>query len=115
MAQGAKTTNFRQRKQKLIKKHAHDAAEYVLTQIDTTALRDKERGILRDIIIRLLVKYFNGRELNLLTQDYLIAEAVDTILERNTEIINILAMEMAVAQMAAALGKFFKEHDTEAP
>ena len=106
--------NFRQRNQKQIRQHAHDAAEHVLADIDLTALNEKERDILTDITFRLLLKYFNGRELELLGEKYLIAEAADTLLERNEEITNQLATAKAVAQIAAALGKFFIDHDTEA-
>lgn len=105
--------SFRTRNQKQIRQHAYDAAEYVLAKIDLTALDDEERDILTDITFRLLLKYFNGRELELLGRDYLIAEAVDTMLERNAEITNLPAMQEAVAQIAVALGKFFIDHETE--
>lgn len=105
--------NFRQRDQKQIRKCAHNAAEYVLADVDLTALNDKERDILTDITFRLLLKYFNGRELELLGEKYLIAEAADTILEHNEELTNFSAIPAAIAQIAAALGKFFIDHETE--
>lgn len=97
--------------QKHIRRCAHSATEHVLTDIDLTALSEPERAILTDITFRLLLKYFNGRELKLLGNDYLTAEFADTLLERNEEITNSLAVEAAVAQIAVALGTFFKEHD----
>lgn len=106
--------SFRQHNQKYVRKCALSAATHVLADIDLTALNDKERAILTDITFRLLVKYFNGRALTLLTADYLTAEAADTMLERNEEISNALAMQKAVAHIVNALGKFFKEHDWEA-
>ncbi len=105
--------NFRAHNQKRLRQHAHDAAEHVLAGVDLTAFNDKERDILTDITFRLLLKYFNGRELELLGEKYLIAEASDTLLERNEEITNQLAMAKAVAEIAVALGKFFINHDTE--
>ena len=105
--------NFRQLNQKKIRQHASSATEHVLAKIDLTALDDEERDILTDITFRLLLKYFNGRELELLGEKYLIAEAADTMLERNAEITNLLAMQAAVAQIAVALGKFFIDHETE--
>ena len=104
--------NFRQHNQNRIRKLARKAAEHVLSSVESFNLvTDKERDILTDITFRLLVKYFNGRELHLLTEDYLIAEGTDTLIEHNKDIVNELAMAAAVAQIAVELGKFFIAHD----
>lgn len=104
---------IRQDNQERIKRAAHSAATYVLAHIEAPALSYKERVILQDITFCLLMKYFNGRELELLTKDYTRAEAFDTVLERNAEISNIAALEAAIAQLVNELDKFFKENDTE--
>ena len=106
--------NFRRHNQTRIRKLARGAAEHVLSSVESFNLvTDKERDILTDITFRLLVKYFNGRELRLLSEDYLIAEGADTLIEHNKDIVNASAMAAAVAQIAAELGKFFVKHDTK--
>lgn len=102
---------IRQGNQERIKRAAHSATAYVSAHIEAPALSYKERVILQDITFRLMTKYFNGRELELLTKDYLRAEAIDIVLERNAEVTNILAIEAAIAQLIIELDKFFKEHD----
>lgn len=103
---------FKPRDQKLIRKHAHDAALYILMNgVDYQELNDVERDILQDIAIRLLVKYFNGREMKLLTPEYTLAEATDITIERHEEISNLPKFIPALAQLIAALDEFFKAHD----
>ena len=106
--------NFRQHNQKQIKRQAHTAALHVLINgVNYQDLTDVEKNILEEIATRLIVKYFNGRAIELLTPAYTQAEAEDITLERNEEITNLPKFLPAIAQLIVALDKFFKAHDKE--
>lgn len=93
------------------KKAAYESAQHIMSRQKDVSIA--ERDILQDIAYRLLIKYYNGRELNLLTTEYIIAEAVDIVMERGQKIKEPLSLQIAIAKLAIALQKFFKAHDKE--
>ena len=100
--------------QKKVRECASDAAEYLLAKIDGfQKMPVSDRQILIEIATELLIKYFNGREIHLLSREYVLAEIGDVLMLHNEEIKNRMALQFATAQFAVEFDKFIKEYDDE--
>lgn len=97
-----------------VKKCALEATQHILTtKLDLGPLTPNERDIVRDITYKLLMKFFNGRDKKLLSTEYVIAEAVDIVMERGNQVKEPLPLQMALAHLANAFQKFIQKYDTE--
>lgn len=98
--------------QKQIRKCAQESALHVIVnELEYWELDDEARAVLEDAAVRLFVKYYNGRELELLTEPYVTAEVVDLVLERDIE--QTFSLVAAIAQFVATFEKFIAKYDTE--
>ena len=70
---------------------------------------DEARDTLKDAAVGLFVKYYNGREFELLTKPYVTAEFVDLVLERDIE--QTFLPVIKIAQFVTAFEKFIFKYD----